>query len=85
MSTEEHTNTMQLLELFVINGNESHRTQTFTLHAIVYDVAQAIKRSPLLQFLLSLAYGRGHTEAKSRTFVNLNANHLCIFMVDKWS
>ena len=85
MGTEEHTYVAQLAKLLMVDGYESQLAQALTLHPVVHDIAQAVERSTLLQLLLGLAYGGGHPEAETRMFVNLNANHLCIFMVDKWS
>ena len=60
----------------MIDGNESHLTQAFTLHAVVYDVPQAIEFGALGQFFLSLLYRRGHAKAETTTVVNLYIKHL---------
>ena len=59
------------VQLLVVDGFQSHLLQTFTLAAVVYDVAQTEKCAFRLQFLLGLSDGTGDAEAKSRVLVYL--------------
>lgn len=46
MSTQQHLGVVQLVELLVVDGDESLPVQAFHLHAVVHDVAQAIEPGP---------------------------------------
>ena len=42
MGTKQHLGIVQLAHLVVIDGDESHITQTIALHTIVYNITKAI-------------------------------------------
>ena len=65
MRTQQHLRIMQLLEVVMINGNQTHLSQSFTLHPVMNDIAQTVQRTTFRQFLFRLAYGRGHTETET--------------------
>ena len=56
---------MQLLEVLMVDGNQSHLAQSFTLHSVMNDIAQTIERTTFRQFFLRLADSRGHTKAET--------------------
>ena len=76
MRTQQYLRIMQLLEVVMVDGNQSHLSQSFTLHSVMNDIAQAIQRATFRQFLFRLAYGRGHTETEARPCVYLYLIHL---------
>lgn len=65
---------MERCEIGVSNHLEALVGEALHLIAIVYDVAEAIERLALGQFLLSLADGGHYPEAEARIAVNLNAH-----------
>ena len=72
MRTQQHLGMMQLAQLVVVDGDESHLAQSLTLHTVMYDIAQAIELVALGQFLLSFLDGGGHSEAEATAFVDFN-------------
>ena len=76
MGTQQHLDAMQLSHIVVVNGDKSHLFEAFTLHAVVYDVAQTIEDVALGQFLLSFLDSGSHTEAEAAAVVNLDGHRL---------
>ena len=72
MSPQQHFGIMEFAKLVVVDGDKPHLAQTFTLHTIMYNIAQAIKLSTSGQFFLSLLNGSSHPKAETTTIVNLN-------------
>ena len=66
---------MQLTHLVVIDGNESHLTQTLTLHTIVNNIAEAIELIALGQLFLCFLDGGGHSETETTAVVDFNLQH----------
>ena len=75
MCPQQHLCSVQLLQVVVVDGDESLLVQALHLHAVVHDVTQTIERRTQPQFLLCLLDGGGHTETESTAVVNLNLNH----------
>ena len=42
MGSQQYLDVMELAHLLVVDGNKSHLSQSLALHAIMYNVAQAI-------------------------------------------
>ena len=76
MSPQQHLHVVQLAKVVVIDGDESHCPQTFTLHTIVDDIAQTIKAVSLGQFLFGLLDGCGHTETEATAVIDFNIQHV---------
>ena len=72
---EQHLHIMQMAQLLMVDGNESHPFQPLTLHAVVHDVTQTVERGALGQFLLGLADGSGHSEAETTAIVYFYLQH----------
>ena len=72
MRTQQHLGMMQLAQLVVVDGDESHLAQSLTLHTVMDDISQAIELVALGQFLLGFLDGGGHSEAEATAFVYFN-------------
>src|SRR5574344_2043239 len=46
--TEQHLDTAQLFQIFMIDRDQSHLAQPFTLHTVVHDIAQTDRKSTRL-------------------------------------
>ena len=75
MGTQQHLHVVQLTHVVVVDGDESHLTQTFTLHTIVYDITETVEGLALCQFFLGFLNGGGHTEAEATAFIDFYLNH----------
>jgi hypothetical protein len=71
VGAQQHLGVVERVELLVVDGLQTERAQAFALLAVVDYVAQTVERVALAQFLLGLAYRRGHAKAEPRIFVNL--------------
>ena len=78
MSTQQHLDIVQLSQFVVVDGNKSHLTQAFALHAVVYDVAQAIQSITLGQLLLSFLYRSSHSKTETTATIYFNTKHSSI-------
>lgn len=76
VGTEQDVAVVELVELVVVNGLQAHVLQTVALGAVVYDIAEAVELLTVFEFVFRLAYGAGHSEAETASFVNFN-NHAC--------
>ena len=60
---------MQVAHTVVVDGDESHLAQPFTLHTIVHNIAQAIECLALCQLFFGFFDGCGHSEAETAAVV----------------
>lgn len=65
MGSEQHRCIVELLKLFMIDGDQSLVSKTLHLDTVVYNVAKAIECIARLEFFLRFVDGSGHTEAKA--------------------
>ena len=79
MGTEEHFHVVELLHLLVVDGDEPHLAEPFTLHAVVYDVTQTVEDVALGQFLLSFLDGGSHAEAEAAVIIDFDLKHQFIY------
>ena len=75
MGTQQHLDIVQRLHLLMVDGDEPHAAQTFTLHAIVDNVAQTIECLAGGQFFFCLADGGGHAKAETTATVYFYLYH----------
>ena len=75
MGTQQYLHVMQLAHIVVVDGDQSHLSQTFTLHSVVYDITEAVEGLALCQFFLGFLYGGGDSEAEATTFIDFYLNH----------
>jgi hypothetical protein len=65
MGTQKHLHIVQMLQIVVIDSDESHALKSLTLHPVVHDITQTVESGSLRQFFLGFADGSGHTETES--------------------
>ena len=70
MGAQQHLHIVELAHLFVVDGDEPHRAEAFTLHAVVDDIAETIEFGTLGKFFLGLFNGGGHSEAEATAFID---------------
>ena len=71
MRPKQHTRTFgQAGKAVVVNSGKPEGMEALALAAVVHDVAEAIERAAAAQFVLCLADGSRHAEAKAGGFVN---------------
>ena len=70
MGTEQDLHVVELLELVVVDGDESEFLQALALHAVVHDVAKAIKGGAICQLFFGLADGGGDPKTESAATVD---------------
>lgn len=75
MGAQQHLHVVELAQVVVVDGDESHLTEAVTLPTVVYDITEAVERRALCQFFLSLLDGGGHSKAETTTFVYFYLNH----------
>ena len=76
MGTKQDVGIMQGVVCSVIYGLEPKLLEAAAFFAIVHNVTQTIELLSIAQFLFSLSYGSGYSEAETASFVNFN-NHSC--------
>ena len=82
MSTEQHLDIVQLAHLVVVDGNESHLTQTLTLHTIMHNITETIELRALGQLFFGLFDGGGHSKAEATAVVYFYLYHF--FSISKY-
>ena len=83
MGTEQHLDVMELFQLLMVDGDEAVVVESFHLHAIVNDVAEAVERLACCQFFFRFADGSGHAEAKAAAgiYFYFEVHKSCLFAV----
>ncbi len=85
VGAQQYFHVVELRHLVVVNSNESHLLQAFTLHSVVHDVAQAIKGIAAGKFFFRLADSRSYTEAKATATVDFYFGlHYFYFLWEFW-
>ena len=89
MGAKQYLHTMKLLQLLMVNGDESLVLKAFHLHSIVDNIAQAIKGFSLGEFLFSLPYCGSDSETESTSiiyfYVEFDIHNFCKDSVNKWN
>ena len=75
VGAEEHLDVVEFAEFVMVDGDESHFTEAFALHAVVYDVAEAVECTAVGQFFFGLGDGGGHPEAEATAVIDFDLNH----------
>ena len=81
MSAEQHFGMVELAQLLVVDGDESHLAKPLTLHAVVNDIAKTVELAARRQLFLGFLNGCGNAEAESTSVVNLYFQHDEIIVV----
>jgi hypothetical protein len=66
---------VELAQVVVVDRDEPHLAEPFALHAVVYDIAEAVEGGALGQLLLGFLDSSGNAEAKATAFIYFNLNH----------
>ena len=72
MGSQEYLDVVQATQVVVVDGDEAHVLEAFALHAVVYDVTQAVEGRALGEFFFGFAYGSGHAEAEAAAAIDFD-------------
>ena len=75
MRPEQHLHIVQLCQLLVVDGDETHLFQTITFLTVMDDITQTVEGLALGQFLFCLSDGGGHTKTEATAVVNFYLYH----------
>ena len=76
MGTQQHLHIVELAHLLMIDGDEPHLAEAFTLHTIVHDITETIELGSLGQFFFGLLNSGGHPEAEATAFIYFDLDHI---------
>ena len=81
MGTKQDVGITQGVVCSVVYGLKTKLLEAAAFFTIVHNVTQAIELLSIAQFLFSLSYGSGYSEAETASFVNFNNHSCCSFIV----
>ena len=70
---------MKFLHILVVDGDQPHGAEPFTLHTVVHDITQTIEPGTLGQLFFGFLDGGGHSEAETAAFIYFYLNHYTLF------
>ena len=75
MGPQQHLHVVELAQVVVVDGDQTHLPKALTLHAVVNDIAKTVEGLSLCQFFLGFLDGGGHSEAETTAFIYFYLNH----------
>lgn len=71
MSTQKHSDIMQLRHLIMTDCDQPFLTQAVNLIRIMDNITETVQYTATRKLLLGLAYSRSHSETESGVCINL--------------